>query len=373
MNEQKTKIAFIIGTRAELIKTFPVMHELKNRNIPYLFIHTGQHSLGDLCEMLEVKHPDAVLTEEPKTSSKFNAKQGKAIIWNLKLIGSIKKELKKYKDLKFVIYHGDTMTTATAAMATSALLNWRKRYKNVHLESGLRSWENKEPFPEEISRQIAGKFSDILFAPSEKAAENLKKYKKKQIYRIGNTILDSTDYALRIAEKRQTRSISNQKFALITVHRHENLKNKNRMIKIVEILTSIQIPSYFAMHDNTKKKLEEFNLLSKLEQSPNIYIIKPMDYPDFIYQLSKCSLIVCDGGSMQEESLIFSKPCIVLRHATERQEGLETNFQYLCKLDVEKTKSKIEEYLSSDFKIQPFVNPYGKKGVSKKMVDILNT
>ena len=96
-----------------------------------------------------------------------------------------------------------------------------------------------------------------------------------------------------------------------------------------------------------------------------------MDYPEFVYQISKCSLIICDGGSMQEESLIFKKPCIILRKATERQEGLKTNFQFLSKLDVEKTKNKIKEYLSPNFKIKEFNNPYGKKGLSIKVVDIL--
>jgi UDP-N-acetylglucosamine 2-epimerase len=75
---------------------------------------------------------------------------------------------------------------------------------------------------------------------------------------------------------------------------------------------------------------------------------------------------------MQEESLIFKKPCIVLRNATERQEGLNTNFQSLSKLDVEKTKEKIKEYTSKDFKIKPYKNPYGEKGVSKKIVEVLN-
>ena len=71
---------------------------------------------------------------------------------------------------------------------------------------------------------------------------------------------------------------------------------------------------------------------------------------------------------MQEESLIFQKPCIILRNATERLEGLDFNFQYLSKLDVEKTKSKIQEYLNPKFKIK---NPYGEVGVSEKIVDLL--
>ena len=103
----------------------------------------------------------------------------------------------------------------------------------------------------------------------------------------------------------------------------------------------------------------------------NIKILPSVDYPSFIAQMEKCSLIVCDGGSMQEESLIFGKPCIVLRMNTERREGLNTNFQYLSKLDVEKTKEKIKEYLDPKFKIKKYKNPYVELGVSKQIVEFL--
>lgn len=368
--ENQPSIAIILGTRAELIKTFPVMLELKKKKIPYYFIHTGQHNLKDLCSLFGVKVPDIVLTGEPKKSSKFNSNQFKAIKWNISLLFKIRKELKKLNCLKFVLYHGDTMTTATASMATSRIINPFKKYQNVHLEAGLRSFNNFEPFPEEISRRIAGRTSDILFAVSEFSKKNLKKRGAKIIH-VGNTILDSADIALKIANKKKTKVISKERFALITVHRHENLKSRERMEKIVSILTSIPIKSYFSMYDNTESKLKEFGLYEKLIQSKNIKLMPPMNYPEFIYQLSKCSLIVCDGGSMQEESLIFKKPTIILRMATERQEGLKTNFQFLSRLDVGKTKEKIKEYLSRGFKIKPFKNPYGEVGVSKKIVEEL--
>ncbi len=158
---------------------------------------------------------------------------------------------------------------------------------------------------------------------------------------------------------------------MITIHRHENLKNKKRLGKIVKILKGINIPCFFLVHDNTFKKLEKFNFLNRLKENKNLNLIKPLDYISFIYQMSKCSLIICDGGSMQEESLILKKPCILLRKNTERQEGLQTNFQYLSKLDVEKTKQKIKEYLNPNFKIKLFENPYGKEGVSKNILSIL--
>lgn len=368
-NEQK--IAIILGTRAELIKTFPVMLELKKQKIPYYFIHTGQHNLKDLCKKFKVKEPDISLYQEHLGSSRFNSKEMKAIMWNLGLFFKIKKQLKSLKNLKHVLYHGDTMTTFTASLASSRLFNPWKRYKNVHLEAGLRSFNIFEPFPEEISRRVAGMFSKVLFAPSVLSKHHLRKKKNKEIYLVGNTIVDAAIHSLEIAKKSKTKVLSKKRFALITVHRHENLKSKKRLIKIVEILNSIPIDSYFAMHTNTEKKLKEFGLSEKLMKNKKLKILPPMDYPEFIFQLEKCSLIVCDGGSMQEESLIFGKPCVVLRTATERQEGLLTNFQYLSKFDVKKTKEKIREYLSPGFRLGEFKNPYGEVGVSKKIVEVL--
>ena len=364
-------IAIIIGTRAELIKTFPLMLELQRRSIPYYFIHTGQHNLRDLCSVFGVKNPDVVLTSEPKKSSKFNANATKAIFWNLGLLFKIKRELSKIKDLKYVIYHGDTMTTASAAIASSRFMNPFKKYKNVHLEAGLRSGNMHEPFPEEISRKIADQFSDVLLAVSKRSENNLSRYSGKKIVNVGNTIVDSADYAYKLALKKRIKPLSKKKFALITIHRHENIKSRQRMGKIVDILCSLNIPSYFAIHDNTKNQLIKFRLYERLAKNKNIKLIPPADYVNFIYQLAKCSIIICDGGSMQEESLIFKKPCIILRKATERQEGLGTNFQFLSGLDVQKTKDKINEYLSQGFKVEKFSNPYGKKGVSRKIADLL--
>ncbi len=364
------KIAVIIGTRAELIKTFPIMLELQKRKMPYYFIHTGQHALKDLCKKFGVKSPDSILTKEPEKSTKFYGNQLSGILWNLFLIFKIRKELRKLKDLQYVLYHGDTMTTASAAVASSKILNFGKNYKNVHLEAGLRSENLFEPFPEELARIIADFFSDILFTVSSRTEKNLSLYKNnKKVILVGNTVLDSVQLALQISKTKKIKFLSEKKFALISIHRHENLKSRKRMEKIVDILNSLEIPSYFTLHDNTKKSLEKFSLLKKVNK--NIKIIQPLDYVDYIYQISKCCLIICDGGSLQEESLIFRKPCIILRMATERQEGLESNFQFLSKLDVTKTREKISEYANPNFATQEFKNPYGEKGVSKKIAEFL--
>ena len=119
LNKNKFEIAVIIGTRAELIKTFHLILELQKRNVGYYFIHTGQHSLGDLCKKLGVKKPDIILSKEPKKSSKFNAKNLKGIFLNIFIIPKIRKVLKNLESLRYVVYHGDTMTTASASIASS--------------------------------------------------------------------------------------------------------------------------------------------------------------------------------------------------------------------------------------------------------------
>ena len=363
-----SKIAICIGTRAEYIKTFYLMLELQKQKIDYHFISTGQHNLNNLCETFGTKRPDVILSPEPDKSSKFNAQKSKALKWVFGMIFKIRKELKKLPDLKYILFHGDTMSTFASALGSSRLLNPFKKYKNVHLEAGLRSFSCREPFPEEIIRRIVTFFSDILICPSKQAELNLKKYKNKEIYHLGNTILDSVDYSSQIAQKRDLKPFG-KRFALVVIHRHENIQNKERLSKIVEIINSIKIPVYFSLHDNTKNQLIKFGLYEKLNK--NIHFKKNMDYVSFLYQMRHCYILCIDGGSIQEESLVYQKPCVILRKNTERPEGLSSNFQYLSKLNVEETKEKIKEYLSKDFKVKEFKNPYGEVGVSKKIVDIL--
>lgn len=363
-------IALIIGTKAELIKCMPIMIELKNQRKDYWFIHTGQHPLEKACDEFQIKKPDFILSKEPKTGTKFWSKISKnSIGWFFSMIFKIRKKVRGLKP-NYVIYHGDTMSTAAASIASSKLLNVKKTWKNVHLEAGLRSGSLLEPFPEEISRRISDKFSDILLAVSELTKENLKKYKdKKQIIKVGNTIVDSALISYEKAKDKYPKP--NEEYVLVNIHRHENLNNKRRMEKIIEILSSVKIKAIWPLHDNTKFFLEKYGLMGKITSMKNIELTSLTNYPHFIFLLANCKYILTDGGSIQEESLIFKKPCIILRKRTERQEGLKTGINFLTKLDLDKTKEIIGEIEENKIKIKKFKNPYGERGVSKKIVGIL--
>ena len=368
MSNKHSGIAIVIGTKAELIKTFPIMLELQKQKKDYWFIHTGQHPLGEACEEFGVKKPDFILSEEPNRSTKFWSKINRnSLFWFFQLIPKIKRLLKKLEP-RYVIYHGDTMSTAAAAIASSKLLNPVKTWKNVHLEAGLRSGSLFEPFPEEISRQISDRFSDILLAVSDLTEKNLIKYKyKKRIIKIGNTIIDSAFISYRKAKKIKQKKPKG-KYVLINIHRHENLNNRERIKKIIGIIKNIKIKAIWPLHDNTAYFLEKYRLMNEIKNKKNIEIMPLTNYFRFIFLIVNCEYLITDGGSIQEESLIFKKPCILLRKKTERQEGLSTGINFLTRLDLKHTNNIIKKIENNNLKMKKFKNPYGEKGVSKRVV-----
>ena len=366
-----SKIAIIIGTKAELIKCMPVMLELQKKKQDYWFIHTGQHPLKRACEDFGVKYPDFILSEEPDVSTKFWSKMNNnSILWNFSMVFKIRRLVRKLKP-KYVLYHGDTMSTADAAIGSSKIFNLaQKTWKNVHLEAGLRSGSLLEPMPEEISRQICDKFSDILLAVSDRTEKNLlKKYKREKVFKTGNTVVDSAEIVYDIAKRRSKKM--NYDYALVNIHRHENLKSEKRMRQIVEILKSVESKAIWPLHDNTRYHLEKYGLMKEIEKMKNIKITGLTDYFNFIFMIANCKYLITDGGSIQEESLVFKKPCVILRNVTERQEGLPSGINFLTKMNVLSAKKVIRKIENNELDIRDFKNPYGKPGVSKKIVEML--
>ncbi|MBR9681362.1 MAG: UDP-N-acetyl glucosamine 2-epimerase [Candidatus Altiarchaeota archaeon] len=348
--------AYIVGTKAEFIKMFPLMKELDG-----LFIHTGQHDLSDLSKTFKIKEPDLILSDPPKgKTSKFMGSTPRALLWNVSMVKKLTKILKEERPKTFIC-HGDTMSTASASIAAK-----RAGIAGVHVEAGLRSHSIWEPFPEEISRKIADKNCEVLFAPSKIAGKNLEKYKNKKVYVTGNTSVDSAMEALK---KGKNIKVPNEEYAVLSFHRHENLKNRSKMKRIVEIVEQVPIPTYFFAHDNTVKSLKRFGLWKRINKKVNA--IKFANYVSFIKWLSGSRILLTDGGSIQEESLLFKKPCLLLRDRTERVAGLTTGLNFLTRFDVEFSKQKISEVLKSDWSAPEFKNPYGELGVSKKIADIL--
>ena len=364
------KLAIIAGTKAEVIKLAPVLIELERRGAEYYFLHTGQHNISSILYELEVPSPSHVLYTPPKFSSRFMLKTHKALLWSWKAVFKLRKIISQLSP-DFVLYHGDTLSTSLAAISSSNVLGMKK-WQTCHIEAGLRSFDLFEPFPEEISRRIADRFSDVLFTPSRLSTLILKgEYNdKKEIVETGNTIVDSVKLALKLAKKRKIKHPEENEYVVVNVHRHENITSKERLKKIVEILECVTLPIYWPLHDNTRKQLKKFGLWKKVERM-NIKFSKLKGYVEFINLLSHATYILTDGGSIQEESLVLKKPCIILRYRTERQEGLTTGINFLSKLDVEYTCKIIKRIENEELKIPKFKNPYGDGKAGKRIVEYL--
>lgn len=374
-DKKHSGIMFVIGTKAELIKCMPIMKLLQKRGQDYWFVSTGQHPLKQNADEFEIKRPDFILSAEPEKSTKFWSKvNNSSIIWCVGMLPKIKRVVKKLKP-RHVVYHGDTMSTAVAAIASSRLMNFFKKWNNVHLEAGLRSGNLMQPFPEEISRQICDRFSDTLLAVSDYSEGHLRRSRKSgvfgKIYNTGNTIVDAAHIIYEDAKRKSKMKRLPKKFALINVHRHEHLRSRKEMRKIVDIIKAIKFKAIWPLHDNTRYYLEEYGMMGELEGMKNLKIMGLVDYHTFIYMIAKCSYLVTDGGSIQEESLVFKKPCVILRHVTERQEGLHSGINFLTKLDVKKTRKLIGGIESGKISVKEFVNPFGEVGVSERVLGVL--
>lgn len=354
-------IAIVLGTKAELIKTAPLMREFDKRSVEYIFIHTGHHDLSQMCEEFKIRKPDITLFKPPKTSSRFFLKTRRALTWGLSLGYKLLRTLKNIKNLELVLVHGDTITTGTAAVTSSF-----GRWKIGHLEAGLRSYDWFEPFPEEFIRQVVDRFSHYLFAVSRRAVKNLKEENiSGRVFLTGNTIVDSIHLSLKMGKRSKRKN-----HVVVNVHRNENLQSKSRMKRIVEIIKFISLEIYWPIHDNTKYALKRYGLWEEVRNLSNIEFSSLISYFDFLQELKASRFILTDGGSIQEESLALRKPCVILRRKTERIEGLSTGINFLTRLNVEYTKKTIE-MLEERFKIPKFKNPYGEPGVSKKIRKII--
>ncbi len=326
----------LLGTRAELIKMFPIMHEFEKRNVEWRWISTGQHDLTNEIAEFKIKPPSAVL-------SKFYEKDKTILnstIWIIRMMLKAKNNLSK-DDV--VLVHGDTMSTLIGAFAAKLV-----RAKLVHVEAGLRSGNLKEPFPEELIRRIVDKLSDVLFAPHHEAQDNLKK-EGRDSYVVGNTIVDSLNVKRRNSNGR----------ILALIHRQETLKNKKRLENFVHLINSLK-KVVFLYHENTKKTLIKAGLWESITAEKQ----KQLQYSIFKNYLSRSRAVLTDSGGVSEECLILGVPCLIFRDATEREEVI--NYGIGIKA-IGKSVSELEDFIKN---AKREGHPYGKNP-SKKIVDIL--
>ena len=352
-------ISIVLGTRPEIIKMSPVIRECEEKGLDYFILHTGQHYSYEMDRVffdeLELPQPKYNLD----VGSGTHAEQTGRI-----MIGVEKVLMKERPDI--VLVQGDTNTTLSGALAAAKL-----QIKVGHVEAGLRSFDRR--MPEEINRVLTDHISDYLFAPTEKARQNLLRegLDGSRIYVTGNTIVDAVYQNLEIAKKKvnvlKDLGLKSEGYFLVTAHRQENVDVKERLKGILKGLELIRqefsMPVVFPMHPRTRRRIREFGL-----SLDGIEVINPLGFLEFLQLEANARLVLTDSGGVQEETCILKVPCVTLRDNTERPETIEVGANMLAGTDPEKILGCSKIMLNRG---RNWENPFGDGKAGKRIVGII--
>ena len=292
-------IHVLVGTKAQFIKTAPIVQELDRRGIVFNFINAGQHAglTGDLIQQFGLREPDVFLREERTNIDTIV----QALVWATKCVSDIVLHRDRICEEVFrgeqgiCLIHGDTLTTLL-----SLLYAKRCGMKVAHVEAGLRSYHLFDPFPEEAIRRIAMRYSDLLFAPSEWAFENLRKmgYAGKSVNVGGNTIKDTVQYAIKYINGQNRLS---EPYVVATIHRVETIYSRSRLVMIITLLERIARDRrvLFVLHEPTYQQLSRFGLHTRILENEAIEILPLQPYLVFLDLVAGADFVVNDGGSIQ--------------------------------------------------------------------------
>lgn len=332
------KILIVLGTRPEVIKLAPLIKLLKQSELRDQFVlaSTSQHDelLDEQLTFWNIV-PDYYLTPCP-----FKKNLVRLLSHTLSGLQDIIEQL---QTVEYVVVQGDTNTAL--ACANLAFLN---QLKLIHIEAGLRSFDLKNPFPEEFNRIVASRVAHFHFAPTELSKQNLinEGVKNEHIAVVGNTVID----ALMQIRNVDTVPGNKRNLALITLHRRENIdSNYMDLIAIINELASLHpgINFIWITHPNCFSKIS-----SGIIPSKNIEIKPHMPYNDFIALYQHAKIVFTDSGGVTEEAIQLKIPVIVFRKKTERLEPLETNYPMILSMKKEEIvsffgKTLIEENVNT--------------------------
>ncbi len=321
----KKVLFFFLGTEAELIKIFPVIIEAKRRNIDYRIIASGQNNIVDsrIFKTIDCGKVDLELSKESEIKK---SAIGLLQWWGRTYFSAVKRIKAEFKDIDFenskIVVHGDTVSTFMGARIGKKL-----GMKVCHVEAGLRSHHLFSPFPEEIDRLLTSQIARVHFAPGDMAEKNLKKVKGTVINTGQNTLLDSLKYSETVPLKSDIKEILKTDYFVFVMHRQENLVSKKFVCEVMDEIkkASDNQKCVIILHEITKNAFVNFEIMDDLKKNENITMLPRVDYFDFMKLLSNSKYVITDGGSNQEELYYMKKPCLILRTATERNEGLGIN------------------------------------------------
>ena len=372
------KILIVFGTRPEAIKMAPLVKEFKKDTLNFetKVCVTAQHRemLDQVLNLFQIT-PDYDLDIMKPSQDLYDVTSS--------ILLKIKPVLEGFSP-DVVLVHGDTATTFATSLAA-----YYQKIKIGHIEAGLRTGNLYSPWPEEGNRRLVGVLTDYHFSPTSTSKNNLlnEGVSESSVFVTGNTVIDALQLVVNRIKNDESLRLKientifqsgfqelNSKFILVTGHRRENFGQG--FLNICEALKVLaknnpDISILYPVHLNPNVRGPVNELLSNVN---NIKLVKPFQYEEFIYLMSKSYLILTDSGGIQEEAPSLGRPVLVMRDTTERPEAVEAGTVKLVGSDQDNIIKEVQKLLNDNGEYQKMSkahNPYGDGNTSEKILNIL--
>ncbi|MBX7187689.1 MAG: UDP-N-acetylglucosamine 2-epimerase (non-hydrolyzing) [Vicinamibacteria bacterium] len=303
-----TVLSVVAGARPNFVKVAPLLRAFDARWPRRVqFINTGQH-YDDAMSVaffrdLGIRRPDVNLG----VGSGSHAEQ------TARLLVGLEETLAKTRPRRVVVV-GDVNSTMAAALVAAKL-----QIPVDHVEAGLRSLDRD--MPEEINRLVTDSISDRLFASEPSGVEHLRLegHDRRKIHLVGNVMIDSLVHALPRALPRRAFArfgVEAKGYGVVTLHRPSNVDSPAGLRRVLVELKRIarRTPLLFPVHPRTASRIEALGI----SPSPDLRMIAPLGYLDFLSVLREARFVITDSGGVQEETTFLGVPCLTLRTTTER-------------------------------------------------------
>lgn len=306
------KLHLVAAARPNFMKVAPLYHAAVATDwVKPVIVHTGQHYDANMSDAffrdLHLPSPHFHLG----IGSGSHAEQTGGV-----MIAYEKVAFEDRPDVLVVV--GDVNSTAACAMVGA-----KAGIVVVHLEAGLRSRDRS--MPEEINRLVTDAVSDVYWTPSQDADENLIRegVPREKIDFVGNIMIDSfrmMSEAIAADGTARRMALPPGGYAVVTLHRPSNVDDARVLGEIIEQLLQVagKLPLVFAVHPRTRRRLEEFGRFDALQRAPNVHLVDPLGYLQFMNLVTGAAAVITDSGGVQEETTYLGIPCMTLRENTER-------------------------------------------------------
>ena len=296
-------------------------------------MHTGQHHEDSLSNVffaeLGLPRPDRELGIAGGTNTSQLARM-------LTALEPLPKELAP----DAALVYGDTNSTLAGALAAA-----QAQVALVHVEAGMRSFDRA--MPEELNRVLADRLASLLLCASDTAARNLRREAVPgRITVVGDVMVDVAMRMQRAARANvqavRAHGLEEGAYLLLTAHRAGNVDDPERLRALVELIESLPGPVMFPVHPRTRARLREAGLERELEKREDLTLAQPLGYGEFASLLCNARAVLTDSGGVQKEAYLAGVPCLTMRANTEWVETVDSGWNTLVDLDVERALAALE-------------------------------